>query len=166
MILAVTDANIFIDLIHLEMLGYLFNLDIEIHTTLEVHDQLNTNQKKIIQNFIQSKDLLVYSFSFEELAEIYSLDCPNGLELADRTIFYYAEKFNSIVLSGDVKLRKHCEKINIEVKGIIWVFDQLNEKKVLDSRILADKMEELIQFNSRLPMEICQDRIDKWKKNI
>ena len=164
MILAVTDANIFIDLIHLEMLGYLFNLDIEIHTTLEVHDQLNTNQKKIIQNFIQSKDLLVYEFSFEELTEIYSLDCPSGLEMADRTIFYYADKFNSIVLSGDVKLRKHCEKIDIEVKGIIWVFDQLNEKKVLDSRRLADKMEELIQFNSRLPLEICQERIDKWKK--
>lgn len=163
MILAVTDANIFIDLIYLEMLGYLFNLDIEIHTTLEVHDQLNTNQKKIIQNFIQSKDLLVYSFSFEELSEIYSIDCPNGLELADRTIFYYAEKFNSVVLSGDVKLRKYCEKINIEVKGIIWVFDQLYEKRVLDSRILADKMEELIQFNSRLPLEICQERIEKWK---
>ena len=163
MILAVTDANIFIDLIHLEMLGYLFNLDIEIHTTLEVHDQLNTNQKKIIQNFIQSKDLLVYSFSFEELTEIYSIDCPNGLELADRTIFYYAEKFNSIVLSGDIKLRKYCEKINIDVRGIIWVFDQLNEKKVLSAQVLASKMEELIQFNSRLPIEICQERIQKWK---
>ena len=163
MILAVTDANIFIDLIHLEMLGYLFNLDIEIHTTLEVHDQLNTNQKKIIQNFIQSKDLLVYSFSFEELTEIYSIDCPNGLELADRTIFYYAEKFNSIVLSGDIKLRKYCEKINIDVRGIIWVFDQLNEKKVLSAQVLASKMEELIQFNSRLPVEICQERIQKWK---
>ncbi len=163
MILAVTDANIFIDLIYLEMLGYLFNLDIEIHTTLEVHDQLNTNQKKIIQNFIQSKDLLVYSFSFEELTEIYSIDCPNGLELADRTIFYYAEKFNSIVLSGDIKLRKYCEKINIDVRGIIWVFDQLNEKKVLSAQVLASKMEELIQFNSRLPVEICQERIQKWK---
>ena len=163
MILAVTDANIFIDLIHLEMLGYLFNLDIEIHTTLEVHDQLNTNQKKIIQNFIQSKDLLVYSFSFEELTEIYSIDCPNGLELADRTIFYYAEKFNSIVISGDIKLRKYCEKINIDVRGIIWVFDQLNEKKVLSAQVLASKMEELIQFNSRLPVEICQERIQKWK---
>ena len=163
MILAVTDANIFIDLIHLEMLGYLFNLDIEIHTTLEVHDQLNTNQKKIIQNFIQSKDLLVYSFSFEELTEIYSIDCPNGLELADRTIFYYAEKFNSVVLSGDVKLRKYCEKINIDVRGIVWVFDQLNENKVLSAHVLASKMEELIQFNSRLPVEICQERIQKWK---
>ena len=163
MILAVTDANIFIDLIYLEMLGYLFNLDIEIHTTLEVHDQLNTNQKKIIQNFIQSKDLLVYSFSFEELTEIYSIDCPNGLELADRTIFYYAEKFNSVVLSGDVKLRKYCEKINIDVRGIVWVFDQLNENKVLSAHVLASKMEELIQFNSRLPVEICQERIQKWK---
>ena len=163
MILAVTDANIFIDLIYLEMLGYLFNLDIEIHTTLEVHDQLNTNQKKIIQNFIQSKDLLVYSFSFEELTEIYSIDCPNGLELADRTIFYYAEKFNSVVLSGDVKLRKYCEKINIDVRGIVWVFDQLNENKVLSAQVLASKMEELIQFNSRLPVEICQERIQKWK---
>ena len=163
MILAVTDANIFIDLIYLEMLGYLFNLDIEIHTTLEVHDQLNTNQKKIIQNFIQFKDLLVYSFSFEELTEIYSIDCPNGLELADRTIFYYAEKFNSVVLSGDVKLRKYCEKINIDVRGIVWVFDQLNENKVLSAHVLASKMEELIQFNSRLPIEICQERIQKWK---
>ena len=49
--LAVTDANIFIDLIKLQMLDYLFNIEMEIYTTVEIVDQLNTSQYENISSF-------------------------------------------------------------------------------------------------------------------
>jgi hypothetical protein len=41
MTVAVTDANIFIDLIKLDLIKYLFNINLTIHTTREVFDQLH-----------------------------------------------------------------------------------------------------------------------------
>jgi hypothetical protein len=72
--LAVTDANIFIDLIILGLIEHLFGLDIEIHTTREVFDQLTARQKEILTVFYANGRLTVYDFSWEELAEIFTLD--------------------------------------------------------------------------------------------
>ncbi len=166
MVIAVTDANIFIDLIRLEMLNYLFDLEVEIHTTYEVYNQLNKDQELIAQKFVQNNSLTIYSFSIEELNEIFDLDCPAGLELADKTVFYYASKTNGIVLSGDDKLRKFCIKQHHDVKGIIWIFDQLLELNILSPTFLSSKLEQLTQFNTRLPMSECEKRIQNWKTKL
>jgi hypothetical protein len=162
--IAITDANIFIDLIETEMLGFLFDLDLEIHTTYEVYNQLNIEQEKIAQNFVQSKSLFLYSFSFEEIQEIASIEFPAGLEMADRTVYYYASKITGIILSGDRKLKKFCERKHQNVKGIIWIFDQIFEKNLLQPHQLATKMELLLKINSRLPYDECHSRIIKWRK--
>jgi hypothetical protein len=99
--LAVTDANIFIDLIILGLIEHLFGLNIEIHTTREVFDQLTSRQKEILISYHVDGRLKVYDFSGEELAEIYTLDFPAGLEPADRTVFYYAKLLACLVISGE-----------------------------------------------------------------
>jgi len=53
---------------------------------------------------------------------------PRGLEPADCTAFYYANKLEATVLSGDNKLRKYCESKDLKVFSIIWLFDQLVEQ--------------------------------------
>ena len=164
MIIAITDANIFIDLIETEMLRFLFDLDLEIHTTYEVYNQLNTEQEKVAQNFLQSKALFLYSFSFDELQEIASLEFPAGLEMADRTVYYYASKITGIILSGDRKLKKYCEGKHLHVKGVIWIFDQVFEGELLPPDQLVAKMELLLKINSRLPYDECHARIAKWGK--
>jgi len=50
--IAVTDANIFIDLIKLQLLGHLFNIDLEIYTTREVIDQLNDAQYEKVEPLV------------------------------------------------------------------------------------------------------------------
>ena len=78
--IAVTDANIFIDLIEIEIFHFLFELGLEIHTTKAVYDQLIPEQQAIVEPYVQSKALIVYNFSFEELMEIYAIEFPPGLE--------------------------------------------------------------------------------------
>lgn len=162
--IAVTDANIFIDLIKLDMLGFLFNLDLEIHTTYEVYNQLNSEQEKIAQNFVQSGLLILYSFTPEELEELNKIDFPPGLEIADRSVYYYASVSEALILSGDRKLKKFCESKHNNVKGIIWVFDQIVKNELIPVKNAAEKMELLLKINSRLPYEECQQRIKKWSK--
>ena len=160
---AVTDANIFIDLIILELVAHLFKLKLHIHTTREVYDQLNADQKQKLQSFCDLKQLFVYNFDEQEISEIQSLDFPRGLELADRTVFYYANKFNSVVLSGDNKLRKFCEAKGLKVFGIIWLFDQFVEFELIDKAMAVNKLEKLLGYNDRLPIEEIMKRLKKWK---
>jgi hypothetical protein len=160
---AVTDANIFIDLIILELMAQLFQLDLQIHTTREVYDQLSVYQKQKLQSFCDSEQLLVYNFGTQEIAELNSLDCPRGLEPADLSVFYYASKLDSIILSGDNKLRKFCESKGLKVYGIIWLFDQLVELELLHKTAAVIKLEKLLGYNDRLPIEEIMKRLKKWK---
>ena len=161
--IAITDANIFIDLIKLSLLGCLFNLGIEIHTTREVYDQLNPTQKSFAEGFVQAGVLHIYNFNIQQLQEINSLQFPAGLEMADRTVYYYSTLTEAIVLSGDRKLRTFCLNKNIDVKGILWLFDNFIEKNLISKAEAAKKLEHLLSFNDRLPMDECQRRIQLWK---
>jgi len=161
--IAVTDANIFIDLIILELIAQLFKLKLEIHTTREVFDQLSVSQKLQMAGFEETEQLVIYNFNFEEIIELQALDMPRGLEPADRTVFYYASKLEATVLSGDNKLRKYCESQGLKVFGIIWLFDQLVEMKVINKTLATAKLEKLMGYNDRLPIEEIMKRLKMWK---
>jgi hypothetical protein len=45
--IAITDANIFIDLMYIELLDELFDIELELHTTINVVDELNELNKKL-----------------------------------------------------------------------------------------------------------------------
>jgi hypothetical protein len=159
MVLAITDANIFIDLMHLNLLPHFFKLNLECHTTFEVYDQLLDEQALQLDVYINNKQLKLHSSTEQEILEMQKIDFHKGLELADRTVFYHAKRMNSIVLSGDNLLRKFCEKQQLEVRGIIWLFDELLEQGILNANTLAVKLELLLKMNARLPVKECLNRI-------
>lgn len=49
--LAVTDACIFIDIYELELTSEFFSLEIEIHTSLDVFNELHQHQKELLKAF-------------------------------------------------------------------------------------------------------------------
>jgi hypothetical protein len=122
---------------------------------------LNTDQVLILEKY--KGILIIIKFTTDDLSAINLLSFPSGLEFADRSVFYYATKLNGFVLSGDGKLRNHCKKHNLVVKGTIWVFDQIFIKKLMLPSDLAIKLEKLLEINSRLPIKECRDRINEWK---
>lgn len=161
--LAVTDANIFIDLIKLQMLALLFRIDMEIHTTKEIVDQLNDHQLVSLTQFIESQHLQLHYLSATQLQEVIALAAPRSLDLADKSVAWLSLRLAAMVLTGDGPLRKYCQAKQLEVKGIIWLFDKFVEKGLVKPLLAAEKMESLIQFNNRLPKEECSHRIQLWK---
>lgn len=162
--LAVTDANIFIDLIKLQLLGYLFSIDIEIYTTIEIIDQLNSSQEEKVIPFIQAKNLFVCNFTGDELTAISEMECPRALEFADKTVYYLAEKLKAEVLTGDGPLRKFCTANELTVHGIIWLFDVFLSKGLITYRTAIEKMNVLLSFNGRLPKDDCMIRLSQWQE--
>jgi hypothetical protein len=163
MIIAVTDANIFIDLIQLDLIAYLFEIDYEVHVTREVIDQLNEDQFVRLDPFVQNKSLSVYDFSAAEIEAIHLADAPRALEFADKTVVFLALRLEATVLTGDGPLRKFCILKGLPVKGILWLLDTFLATGQITRPIAYEKLKTLVGFNGRLPKEQCLERLDLWK---
>ena len=162
---AVTDANIFIDLIFLDLIDHLFKLDVELYTTREVVEELNESQQKIVRHYQSNNRLGVLIIEEIELISQLPKHIPiNKLSFADLTVFHFATKMNVGILTGDSFLRKISEKQGLHVHGIIWVFDKMIELELISTINAASKLEDLLNFNKRLPVHECHIRIKKWKK--
>lgn len=88
-----------------------------------------TQSFKKISMLIKTKKLEVVSFEFDELAKINSIQ---DASFTDCSVWYYAKKTNSRLLTGDGKLRKVAEKDNVKVSGILYIFDNLIEYKIME----------------------------------
>lgn len=164
--IAVTDANIFIDLIKLQWLGHLFRIDLEIYTTLEVVNELKDTQQLLLEEFKEAGKLSVYFFDAAELEQIAVMEAPKALSAIDRSLVFLAKHIGAGVLSGDNPLRKYCSNCALEVRGILWLFDTLLDRGLVDHSMAIEKLNQLLSFNDRLPKEECRHRLREWGDRV
>lgn len=160
----VTDANIFIDLIKLDLIAHLFAIELEIFTTAEVLEELNDAQVALMQQFERDGLLVVRLLSEVERNAVSQLKAQAGLSYTDRTVIVLAESLDALLLTGDGKVRKYCLAQKKEVRGIIWLFDRFLELQCIDHALAVEKMEGLMRINNRLPVEECLERLGRWRK--
>ena len=164
---AVTDACIFIDLIELHIAAQFFMLDLEVHTTQEVMNELLPDQAELLKLYISKKELTVHQLSSEDLHSVASMECPRALSMQDRTVVYLADKLQAIILSSDKPVRKFAGKKSIEYHGILWLFDRLVEEGHLSTAVAAERLNDLTRINfvfnnnAQLAEEI-NTRIRQW----
>lgn len=96
--IAVTDACIFIDLIELDLISDFFRLDLELHTTVEVMNELFTEQYQVLEAYQQVGKLMVHNLEVQDFLKIEALALPKGLSPEDKLVLYIAywsRKWNS-----------------------------------------------------------------------
>lgn len=164
--IVINDANILIDIVKLELLEAFSNLNFELNTTDFVIEELNPDQNKAIQKFISSgKIQLITTNTLEDLQGINNLlQSSSGLSFEDCSVWYYSKKMNCTLLTGDGKLRKTAIKDGIEVRGIIYILDQMLVQNQLIFEIAITKIELLYNLNNRLPKKELIKRLELWKK--
>lgn len=162
--LFITDTNVFFDLINIEALPEFFGLDFEVCTTdFVVSEILRLEQAKQIQSFIRSKQLIVISFSADEIDEIVHLKTKRVLRrIADKSVLWKALQLKCELLTGDKSLRNEAEENGLEVHGSIWVVMMIVEAKLLSVAKGIELYEKLKTVNDSLP----KDEIDKLIKKL
>ena len=148
--LTIIDANIFIDLMRIQMLAWIFKIGFEVYTTQEIIDQLSEDQILLLKDFIESKQLIVHFLSENEFEDVVNLTPARSLELADKSVLWLTIHLKAIAISGAGPLKQFCESRQLEVRDLIWIFDLLIEKKLLMHDFVAQKIEQLIKMNGRL----------------
>lgn len=72
-----------------------------------------------------------------------------------------------VLLTGDKRLRTVAAEEGVQVRGTIWVFDELLREDIISTDQYVAFMEELLKFNGqgiRLPISELEARISKYKK--
>lgn len=145
--LAVTDACIFIDLIELQLSSEFFGLPIETHTSLDVFNELYSEQKEILKAYHSVGKLSIHNLSPNEKTRIQKEKFPRSLSDNDKTVIFLAEKLNATVISSDKAVRNYARTKAIEYHGMLWIFDKLIEFKLISPPEAIVKINNLFSRN-------------------
>ena len=164
--LIITDTNVFFDIINIGALPEFFALDFDICTTdFVVKEVLESNQKSQIESFIRAKKLTVFSFSAEEIEEIYQFQTKRIFKgITDKSVLWKSYRLNCLLLTGDMKLRKEAIDLKLEVHGSIWVIVIMVEKEIISGRSGAELLGKLKIINPGLPYDEIDKLIERLNK--
>jgi rRNA-processing protein FCF1 len=163
----VSDTNIFIDLYSVSLLNEFFSLPFHIHTVdFVIGEIVDENQKEAILAFFTKKKLFIKKHSSMELQEIVALSesTQGKLSIIDCAVWKYAQTNHYRLLTGDKALRKNAAGAGVVVAGVLFVFDKLVEYGILEPHLAAEKLDNLLKYNSRLPKEEIENRVSKWRR--
>jgi len=163
----INDANVLIDLVKLDLLDEFANLTHELHTTDFILEEVNPDQKSHILPVIDAGKLnLIVTTEVEDFQGIADLlENSSGLSFEDCSAWYFSKKMDGTLVTGDRKLRKAVENDEIEVRGIIFILDEILKQELISFENAIEKIELLYQLNNRLPKTAYSDRMELWKNN-
>lgn len=165
--LAVTDACIFIELHHLRLTAAFFKLDVEVHSTVDVFNELYEHQQDLLKAYQEGGKLHLHTISTAARLEMMKAGYARTLSENDKTVLHLAQVIDAMVLSSDKAVRNHAKLQAIECHGMLWVFDRLVEIGVLSPKDAAAKLNQMVlsnliyQNNNDLIKEIAA-RISLW----
>jgi len=166
---AVTDACIFIDLYDLKIFPFFFGLGLEVHTSVDVFNELYPEQQQFLLVYQSVGKLTLHTIDQNDRQKILAESFPKSLSMVDKTVLYLARKLGAMLLSGDKAVRQYGKKIAIEYHGMLWIFDQMVERKVMQPNDAARKLKELLtlnpyyQYSDELVKEVTT-RIRNWER--
>ncbi len=162
----VQDASILIDFAEGELLEAWFSLGIETLTTSLVWREVNRrSHKSRLKRFSRLDKLEIVSINAEAMTEVVVLkqSLPAAITLQDASVLHLAMQRAAILLAGDDLLRKCAEERDVNVRGLLWVLDELVERHTITHGKAAAVLERLLKGKSRLPKAECEFRLQKWR---
>jgi rRNA-processing protein FCF1 len=149
--IVIQDACIIFDLIDLGLMGYFFDLELTVFTTAQVIGEItDPGQLNETNEFIESGKLTLDSSGrLEKIEKIF--DANPGLSFADSSVLELAIRKNGTVLSSDLSLRKTTKRSGINVRGVLWIIEELVNKKIINSEVAIKTLNYYSQINSRSP---------------
>lgn len=159
----VEDANVLLDLVNGGILGTWLGVGYENCTTHLVWNEVcNTDQRTQVQPFIDSGLIQLRDIAPESWQEINDFSSRTGVSVPDSSVWLLARNEGAILLTGDSKLRKSARASDVEVRGILWVLDDLVKESKLSSSRALEALSAIRQAGGFLPEDECQKRITKW----
>ena len=92
-----------------------------------------------------------------ELAQRYARPSP-----ADLAALVLAAAMGCPLVTGDNGPRKAAEREGIEVRGVLWVLDELVARAMLTPARAAEGLAAMLTRGAHLPADECRRRLARW----
>jgi len=157
----VSDTNIWIDLHRCNLLETVFELPHQFVTTEFVWREL----RKPPGQQLTDLGLTIEALSRSETLQLFDLkQSLNNSSLADVSCYFVARERGWTLLTNDGDLRKSGHQAELDVRGVLWILDELEFHRVLSPAKLASALASMLYSGARLPDEECDKRLTKWRK--
>lgn len=162
--IAVKDTSILIDLAEGDLLGLWFKLKIETHTTDFVLAELRKeSQWQHVSGFLDAGLIQAHATPPAGLAEVVAYSQTHRVSVPDASGILLALRLKAFLLSGDRRMRNTAQADGVQVRGVLWIIDQLVERDVLAKKDAAERLERIRAAGSRLPHDECAERLKTWQ---
>lgn len=159
----VNDANILIDLVRLGCVEAFFKLDVELCTTDFVLEELEEDQRIIFEH----STMRICTSDPNSISQITNLKENNpGLSFEDCSVWHHAKLLDGILVTGDGKLRRKATEEGIEVRGIIYLIDEIKAQGISELNECISILKLLKSINLRLPLQEIDKRIRDWEVEL
>ncbi|HEX8372639.1 MAG TPA: hypothetical protein VF585_07660 [Chthoniobacterales bacterium] len=159
----VEDANVLLDLVNGDVLGLWLGAGFENSTTVLVWQEVShTTQQQKVQPFIDSGLLTIHDIPPTSWHAIAAFSVSAGVSISDASVWLLAKSEKATLLTGDSKLRSSARVSGVEVRGILWVLDELVAQGKLEPKAAAVALNKMVEGGAFLPLEECRTRMDAW----
>lgn len=158
--LYISDANIFIDLDVCDLLSKMFDLPYTFAVPDVLYmEELEEQHGDLPGYGLQIRKLSTESITFAiELAERYS-----GPSFNDLFAFILAKQEACPLITGDLQLRKLAEEEGIELRGTIWIVEQMIEAGIVSCDEAQTAFDIMKRQDRRLPWDKAGEMIGKMR---
>lgn len=163
--IVVNDTEVLIDMYNANLLGLVEHCSIRFHTVDYVLAELHRSpyRRPEIDRMVEDGVLVVHSFSEKEnldlLAYYTRMASQTNLSPTDCAVLKYSKDNGYRLLTGDKKLRNHAEDEGVLVSGILYLVDKFVSEQLIERTVMADRLEQLLHINPRLPQALFKERI-------
>ena len=158
----VSDTNIWIDLHRCGLLEIVFQLPHQFVTTEFVWRELRQPPGTRLTNL----GLLLEPLDQDEILELFDLRAELGnSSIPDVSCYLTARNRNWTLLTGDKAVRNSGFEAELEVRGVLWLLDELYEHNLANGNTLADSLQAMLDRGARLPESECEHRIALWQSS-
>ena len=155
----ITDANIWIDLHRGGVTAEAFKLNLVFKTPdLVAHEILSPSAaslKRLGLHVVELPGIRVLEII--QLARKYPR--PSRPDLSALVL---AASEGAILLTGDKALRAAGEVEGVEVRGVLWLLDEMVNCQVLTGAKAIAALQQMLESGSRLPQSDCERYIRVW----
>ena len=160
---AVKDACVLIDLANGGLLDSWFQLGIETFTTDLVIRQVKADhQWQAVSVFVEAGLLHVETLSGEQIERMGQTLAGLRIGVEDQSALFLAIERKAVLITGDCRLRIEAGKHKIDVRGLLWILDELVARGVVPSALAALRLRSMREKGARLPNDECDERLRHW----
>lgn len=160
--LLISDANILIDIIVGGLLDELFRLDYEFGLPDVLFEyELRENHADLPDKGLQVMEL--EAAAVEDTGSLYARHRSSGVSLNDCMALALAKQEDCPLLTGDAALRQVSALEAVEVRGTLWLVDELMAANLITVDRAVQAYDAMRADGSRLPWNEVDAQIRKFR---